>query len=173
MSSSRPFYHSQGNPDWEEWERDVAYAIESGDQVKGSGRFDMAKGDVKTHSFLIDCKYTNGSGYALTEALWDKLGAWATNEYREPVVAVRIENESAIDEVAVIPEHIYYQIVKEPLRIDDSGLKRQKSRKIGASMSSKRPTIFQLGRQRLVAYRFSEFAEDANRYEKKLEGGGE
>ena len=167
---NRPFYRSQGNPDWEEWERDVAYVLSYGEKVKGSGRLDMAKGDVKSGSFLIDCKYTETSGYPLSEDFWDTLSSWAMNESREPAVAIRISKTSKneFDEIVVLSEPTYYQIAKEPPRLDESGLKRQKSKKITASFGAKKPKLFQLGRRRLVAYRFSDFVRDVNEYEADL-----
>ena len=163
----RPFYRSQGNPDWEEWERDVAYSLSNGSQVKGSGRFDMAKGDVKSDSMLIDCKHTGSDGYSLTEDFWDTLSSWAMNESREPAMAVRIEREGARHEVAVVSEPTYHLIARDPVRLDESGLKRQKSKRVTASFGGKSPRLFQLGRRRLVAYRFDEFVEDVNAYEGK------
>ena len=164
----RPFYRSQGNPDWEEWERDVAYLINTGEKVKGSGRLDMAKGDVKSHAFLIDCKYTESNGYPLSQDFWDQLSSWAMNESREPALAVRIASENGFTEIVVVSEPTYHQISKAPVRLDESGLKRQKSKKITASFGAKKPKLFQLGNRRLVAYRFADFIEDANEYEASL-----
>lgn len=165
----RPFYRSQGNPDWEEWERDVSYVLDHGEKVRGSGRLDMAKGDVKSKSFLIDCKYTESSGYPLYEDFWDTLSMWAMNESREPAVAIRISEPSKIEpnEIVVVSEPTYYQIAKEPAKLDESGLKRQKSKKVTASFGAKRPKLFQLGHRRLVAYRFSDFVKDVNEYESR------
>lgn len=144
-------------PAWSAWEKKVALDI-GGDLVRASGRFDLFKGDVKTDRFLIDCKETASSGFDLHDSFWGRLSSWARNEQRVPAVAVRAESPEA--EVAVVDELTFAET--SALAYDTSQIepRRQVQKRIGASCGAGRPTLFQVGRYRLVAYPYEAFVRD-------------
>ena len=144
---------------WQDWEDEVAEALD-GDKVKCSGRLDMFKGDIKTTEWLIDAKETQTDGYAVSESFWRELSSWARNEGRNPVIAIRIEND-AVHEIAVLTE-ISYAEMHADYQPDDQ-LKRQKQKKVTAKMAGRKPSAFQVGPYRLIAYSFDEFVRDVVR----------
>ena len=146
------------DPDWKKWESDVAFMVD-GDVVYASGSTDKFKGDVKTPEVLIDCKFTESSGYRLTDSMWKKLSLWARNESREPVVAVRVKGHRGC-EVAVMDE-LFYDLISG---IDTSSSEAPneigaKGRVIGYRMDMRPPTVIWIGRRRLVACSMESFAE--------------
>lgn len=142
---------------WKAWEDDVAEAI-GGDLVKASGATDYHKGDVKSRTFLVDAKHTESAGYSVSESFWRELSTWARNEGREPAIAIRVESPDT-HEIAVVGEMSYAE--RHPDFVPDDQLKKQKQKKVTASMAGKKPTSFLVGNYRLVAYSFAEFAKDA------------
>lgn len=141
---------------WESWEDEVAEALDA-DKVKASGRTFLHKGDCKTCDWLVDAKETRTDGYAVSESFWRELASWARNEGKEPAIAVRIENDSVF-EIAVVTEIAYAE--RHPDYVPDDQLKKQKQKKVTAKMAGKKPSAFQVGPFRLVAYSFDEFCKD-------------
>ena len=142
---------------WKEWEEDVAERI-GGALVKASGRTDMFKGDVKTDSLLIDAKYTGNDGFSVSDSLWSTVSAWSRNEGREPVVAIRIEDDNGPVDIAVVTEQFYSE--RHPEFMPNDQLKRQKQKKVTRRMAGKKPTSFIVGGFRLIAYSFDAFVKD-------------
>lgn len=141
---------------WQIWEDDVADRI-GGDKVKASGATDFHKGDIKSPTFLVDAKFTSSDGFSVSEGFWKTLSGWAMNEGREPAIAIRMESPSP-HEVVVVGEMSYAE--RHPGFEPDDQLKKQKQKKVTAKMAGKKPTSFQVGKYRLVAYSFDEFAEE-------------
>lgn len=139
-------------PLWSIWEQDVAERT-AGKVVKASGMTELFKADVKTDKYLIDCKYTETDSYRLSLTMWEKICSWATNESREPVVAVRIEKGNRTPyECAVLPEYIYCKL----FHVDTSMVEvhEMRSHKI---VNKPAVEIFQIGNHRLVSLPFERF----------------
>lgn len=152
-------------PAWMVWESDVAYLL-NGAKVKASGATNLFKGDVKTPTVMVDCKHTESGKYTVTAEFWKKLSSWATNEAREPVIAVRIEQPgSERCEVAVMTELFYNAVAGDGFDTGAEEPKRQKQKAITAKHSKAEPTVFAVGPFRLVAYGFGEFMDDLRVYE--------
>lgn len=141
---------------WQVWEGDVADAL-GGELVKASGATDSFKGDVKTGSFLVDAKETRSGGYAVKDSFWRELSTWARNEGREPAIAIRLDGEAQY-EIAVVSEMSYAE--RHADYVPDDQLRRQNQKRVTRSMAGKKPTPFLVGKYRLVAYSFAQFAED-------------
>ena len=142
---------------WKVWEDDVVERM-GGDKVKASGMTDNHKGDVKTDCHLVDAKDTEGDGYSVSASFWEKLNGWARNEGREPLIAIRIEDDNGAVEIAVVSEIWYCE--HHPDFEPEQQLKKQKQRKLNRRSAGKKPTSFLVGRYRLIAYAFDEFLKD-------------
>lgn len=71
----------------------VARVLE-GTVVPGSGAFDRP-GDVRTDTFLVECKTTGEKSFRLSCEVIEKLTAEAESEERSPMLALRFENAGA------------------------------------------------------------------------------
>ena len=142
---------------WQDWEDDVADALGL-DKVKASGQTWLHKGDSKGNGLLVDAKETQTDGYAVTEKFWKEQSTWARNEGKEPVIAIRIEDDNGPIEIAVVSELLYAEM--HPGWEPEDQLKKQKQRKLTRKAAGRKPTSFLIGKYRLVAYSFSKFCEE-------------
>lgn len=142
--------------EWETWEDEVSDELAS-PKVKASGRFSLFKGDVKTKTFMVDCKQTAKGSYRLSKDTWDKLCEWSMNEGRLPAIAVKLGNG---DRFAVLHETAYAELMGESL-IGEGLFDPSKSKAISAGAMDEETgrAIFMFGRRRLVAFPFDRFAK--------------
>jgi hypothetical protein len=94
-------------------EQDVAAAI-GGRPTPASGAFWTRKGDIRSASYLVEAKRTDGASIVLKRAVWEKIRREALLDGRIPVLALQIQDRNLIvlDQedflvfVAVAEEHL-------------------------------------------------------------------
>ena len=139
--------------EWELWEDYVTDSLQA-QKVKASGRMTLFKGDVKSDTFLVDCKYTSGRSYAVTASFWEEVCMWARNEMREPAIAIRCAAPNA--EIAVVRESWYCYCFEKATAgiITKNGLSKSVSANV---LAEKDEFIFEVGGHRLVALPYAQF----------------
>lgn len=144
-------------PAWQLWEREVCDSLD-GVLVPRSGQGFMHKGDGKTSDLLIDAKHTRGAKYALQLSTWEKVQEWATNEGKEPVVAVRVDGGARGGYSAVVVnEHLACSMFPE-LDGMEPVAENGSSRSLAEMRPGCDPQLFSLGGCRLVEMDFEDFA---------------
>lgn len=96
---------------WEKHEEKVLGNRE-GRRMPGSGACPGLKGDVRVdcvNKYLVECKYTQNSGFRITSKLWNKIVLEALTAQRIPLLAIEIEGTRLV----VCSEELFWELHKD------------------------------------------------------------
>jgi len=74
-----------------------------GRRTKGSGKTWYSKGDIKTFTFLIECKSTVKGSFTISRKTWGKISREALLSSRIPVLSIRFEKEN--EEIVILSKN--------------------------------------------------------------------
>ncbi|NCB01447.1 MAG: hypothetical protein EOM67_04665 [Spirochaetia bacterium] len=96
---------------WEKHEESILEG-KNGLRVPGSGACPGLKGDVRVdtkHNYLSECKQTEGSGFRVTEKLWNKIKKEAIEIKRLPIMCLDINGTRLV----VCDEELFWELNEE------------------------------------------------------------
>ena len=80
---------------WTKWEEEIAEML-GGKRNKASGSLWYAPSDVKSNSYLAECKETNKLSFSLTKKILEKTSDEALFSHRIPMWAIKIQDKKLI-----------------------------------------------------------------------------